>query len=748
MFKFSYVQSVAGKATVVDKDTFKKIITDTRVKAICNQIASTADTDTISRLKRGLPAFCWHAWFDDGKRKNYTAHPSGLIMIDIDHVDDPRRLWNEIKDQCLAYGALIAHVTPSTHGLRIVLPVPEGLDIEAAQTAYVKSLKLKDVDACTKDLARLSFCVPEEYFLHIDYKRLFEDVAETTPSLNIAPKAEVKTPLIDASQKADVAEKDNALTNKTFDETFDTIPYALLVESLQEMLGGIPAHGSRNNFIFSMAAYLRYVCNDDPDWIASILPTYGESKDKWRRTIDSACQRAQYKVMPQIVKRAIELARHKMAVVSKNEDEDANQLPPPMPEKLPKLIAHLVKNVPVVCRPAVANAVFPALAAHLNGVKFWLIDGTEKEATFMCVTMAKQSSGKSAINKPIEYIVADIVERDEINRKREQEWKDASANKAGNKEKPKRPDDLCVQVLVSDMTNAAFVQRMKDANGKYLYTNLEELDLLKQLQTNGTKDVGKIICLCFDNGKYGQERVGTQSVTARVDLRWNWNASSTIQKGVQFFKGRMVDGTLSRVNFCTIIPDSSQPFVYGKYDDKYAETLKPYITNLNLANGNVECKQALDLARRMSDNCAEEGVLSDDDIYQDLSHRAVTIAYLKAMVLYIAQGMTWSKDIAEFAEWSLKYDLWCKCHFFGEQVKEEKAKENVKKKRGRQNLLELLPATFSFKDAQEMRLAQGLDDSGCRQMINSWTFRNYIDLDNVTGMYIKTQQYLEKVGKG
>ena len=748
MFKFSYVQSVAGKATVVDKDTFKKIITDTRVKAICNQIASTTDTDTISRLKRGLPAFCWHAWFDDGKRKNYTAHPSGLIMIDIDHVDDPRKLWDEIKDQCLAYGALIAHVTPSTHGLRIVLPVPEGLDIEAAQTAYVKSLRLKDVDACTKDLARLSFCVPEEYFLHIDYKRLFEDVAETTPSLNIAPKAEVETLLIDASQKADIAEKDNALTDKTFDETFDTIPYPLLVESLQELLGGIPAHGSRNNFIFSMAAYLRYVCNDDPDWIATILPTYGEANDKWRRTIDSACQRAQYKVMPQIVKRAIELARHKMAVVSKNEDEDANQLPPPMPEKLPKLIAHLVKNVPVVCRPAVANAVFPALAAHLSGVKFWLIDGTEKEATFMCVTMAKQSSGKSAINKPIEYIVADIVERDEINRKREQEWKEASANKAGNKEKPKRPDDLCVQVLVSDMTNAAFVQRMKDANGKYLYTNLEELDLLKQLQTNGTKDVGKIICLCFDNGKYGQERVGTQSVTARVDLRWNWNASSTIQKGVQFFKGRMVDGTLSRVNFCTIIPDSSQPFVYGKYDDKYAETLKPYITNLNLANGSVECKQALDLARKMSDNCAEEGVLSDDDIYKDLSHRAVTIAYLKAMVLYIAQGMTWSKDIAEFAEWSLKYDLWCKCHFFGEQVKEEKAKENVKKKRGRQNLLELLPATFSFKDAQEMRQGQGLDDSGCRQMINSWTFRNYIDLDNVTGMYIKTQQYLDKVRRG
>ena len=264
MFKFSYVQSVAGKAKVVDKDTFKKIITDTRVKAICNQIASTADTDAISRLKRGLPAFCWHAWFDDGKRKNYTAHPSGLIMIDIDHVDDPRRLWDDIKDQCLAYGALIAHVTPSTHGLRIVLPVPEGLDIEAAQTAYVKSLRLKDVDACTKDLARLSFCVPEEYFLHIDYKRLFEDVAETTPSLNIAPKAEVETLLIDASQKADIAEKDNALTDKTFDETFDNIPYALLVESLQELLG------RRENLPFKKKKYRLITINTPPSTFLSM----------------------------------------------------------------------------------------------------------------------------------------------------------------------------------------------------------------------------------------------------------------------------------------------------------------------------------------------------------------------------------------------------------------------------------------------------------------------------------------------
>ena len=737
MYRFSYVPSISARAVEVDKDTFHQIIKSEKVKSVCAKIAQTSDTDDIGKLKRALPAFCWHAWFNDGKRKNYAANASGLIMMDLDHLKDPRKQWESFKDSCLQMGLLAAHITPSTHGLRLVFPVPAGMDIEAAQGHYAKVLKLKNVDACTKDLARLSFCVPEEYFLYVNEEALFEgeEVLTNTDRTDNSIGAEVLT-------NTDYTDRTDNAKRTAFDAEYDGVPYALIVESLQELMGGVPAHGSRNNFIFSMAAYLRYVCNDDADWIASVLPTYGEANDKWRRTIESACARAQYKAMPQIVKRAIDNARNKVQVAKQEADEEGNELPPPMPEKLPKLIAHLVKNVPEVCRPSVANAVFPALAAHLNGVKFWLIDGTEKEATFMCVTMAKQSSGKSAVNKPIEYIVADIVERDEINRKREQEWKDASANKGANKEKPKRPEDLCVQVLVSDMTNAAFVQRMKDAGGKYLYTNLEELDLLKQLQTNGTKDVGKIICLCFDNGKYGQERVGTQSVTARVDLRWNWNASSTIQKGLQFFKNRLVDGTLSRVNFCTIVPDATKPFVYGTYDEKYAEELKPYITNLNLASGYVECAQAFGLARKLSDKCADIGALTDDEVYADMSHRAVTIAYLKAMVLYIANDMTWTKDIADFAEWSLEYDLWCKMHFFGEQVETEKAKEVVKMRRGRKNLLDMLPETFTLQDAIELRSKVGMTESHSH-MINSWVFRGHIKRDE-TGRYYKTEEYLKR----
>ena len=423
-----------------------------------------------------------------------------------------------------------------------------------------------------------------------------------------------------------------------------------------------------------------------------------------------------------------------------NNNKLGSGLPPAMPRKLPFLVSHLIKNVPYVCRPSVANGVFPALGIHLNQVKFELIDGTEKEATFMSVNIAPQSSGKSAVNKPVEYILADIVEHDKVNREREQEWKDSMNKKGANKEKPKRPDDLCVQVLVSDMTNAAFVQRMNDAKGKYLYTNLEEIELLRQLHTNGTKDVGKIICLCFDNGMYGQERVGTQSVTARVALRWNWNASTTILKGQNFFRGSLVDGTLSRLNISTIIPDKTKPFVYGKYDEQFAADLKPYIDRLNEARGTVVCREALRMAKRMLDKCQREGDLTGDDVYQDLSYRAVTIAYLKAMVLYIAHGMQWSKEIEKFAEWSLNYDLWCKCHYFGDDMTDEKQKERVVHKRGRQNMLEMLPEQFTEDQVVEVRRRLGLDDDA-KNMLRVWVYRKYIQKDNDSGIYRK---YLNK----
>jgi len=777
VYHFTYTESIAGRAQQVTRQSFNDIIRRPQIADICARIAAAQTTDEVSRLKRQLPAICWHAWFDDGVRKNSTAHPSGLVMIDIDHIDTPPDLWQQLQPKSQELGILAAHITPSGKGLRLVFPAPAGMDLVTAQSYYINQLSLQNVDTCTKDLARLSFCVPQQYWLMVDEERLFGQ----TQTLSVAPSIAPSQPprgeeLIDSTVLPEaLAEAEHTPDNNTIPtiypdyyetaQTFDSsprggwegaagssgssgssIPYHLLVEKLQDQLGGIPAHGSRNNYIFTMAAHLRYVCDDNPHWIAQILPTYGEAKDKWWRTIQSACQRAQHPQMPILVKRAIALA-HKELDAKQQADRDGtpgtSSTPPPMPHSLPRLIAHLVKNVPVVCRPSVANAVFPALATHLYGVKFWLIDGTEKEATFMCVNMAKQSSGKSAINKPIEYIVADIVERDELSRQREQQWKESMSQRASNKEKPPRPNDLCVQVLVSDMTNAAFVQRMKDADGRYLYTNLEELELLRQLQTNGSKDVGKIICLCFDNGTYGQERVGTQSVTGLVGLRWNWNASSTIQKGKAFFKSRLVDGTLSRINLCTIVPDPSQPFVYGHYDERYADELKPYIDNLNAAQGNIRCPRALTMAREMLDRCLDHGALADDEVYRDFAFRAVTIAYLKAMVLYIAHGMKWSRQIADFAQWSLDYDLWCKMHFFGPQIAEANEGEQFKATRGRQNLLDLLPDSFTEQQATQVRLAQGMTGPA-RFMLNQWVYRGYVVRDEVSGMYVKTDSYLKR----
>lgn len=516
-------------------------------------------------------------------------------------------------------------------------------------------------------------------------------------------------------------------------------------------MGGKPEHGSRNNFIFSMACHLRYICNDDANWIVSILPTYGEASEKWMASIRSACARNQAKVMPRIMLRTLSVCKKMLRYTQDESQGDAQasasnvSAPPEMPADLPPLIELLTSKVPAPMKPAVANAVFPPLGAHLKRVSFRYVDNTLREATFMCCLLAKMSSGKSAVNKPIEFILADIVERDEENRRREQAWKDSINQKGANKEKPKRPEDLCIQVLVSDMTNAAFVQRLSDANGKFLYTNLEELELMNQLKTsNRANQVSQIIRLAFDCGLYGQERVGTSSVTARVKVRWNWNASSTIQRGCQFFRNALSDGTLSRINFCSIEPQNNGEIpVYGTYDDAFAEALKPYIDHLNEATGLVECKEAEELARQLLKENAETALLSDDEVYESLSYRANVIAYLKAMTLYVANGCVWDKRFEDFIRWSERYDLYYKLRFFGESMKVEMEKENWVNQRGPQNMLCLLPERFTTADAVEVRRQLG-KDSNVKPMLKTWVHRGYICKDECTGEFYKTKKHPDR----
>jgi len=762
MYPFCISQNVGGESVRADRTLFDQTIDSERVRVLCARIAEQypfikdcpneqikSDLQRkVSEWKRALPGICWHAaGFKGNKRNAFCAIASLLVMIDVDHVDDPRALYEQIKEMALELGLVAAHITPSTFGLRLVFVRPEGMSIEGMQQWITEKLQLKGVDGCCKDLARLSFVVPRDYWLYIDYEALFEgEVVERGDQDDHGVRS--RGPQDDHGRETPGPVP--MVSNTTYDTTYKDIPYDKIVESLETLFGGVPAHGYRNQQIFGMACQIRHICNNDCDWVAQVLPDYGEERSRWYSTIKSACKRNLSQNIPAVLAKAIEMASVSMETGTSDasvethgraSQDQGTSNPPAMPTKLPKLISHLIKNVPEVCKPSVSNGIFPPLATHMFDVKFPLIDGTKKEATFMCVNMARQSSGKASLNKPIEYIMADIKERDDISRRREQEWKDAVGSKGSNKEKPKRPDDLCVQMLVTDMTNAAFVQRLKDAGNKYIYTNLEELDLLKQLQTNGTKDVGKIICLCFDNGTYGQERVGLQSVTALLPLRWNWNASSTIEKGRDFFKNRLIDGTLSRVNFCTIITDESKEFKYGEYDEQYAAELKPYITNLNLCKGEIVCPQALAMAKRLQQKCTEMALQTEDVIYQEFSYRAVTIAYMKAMVLYIAQDMTWDKSIEEFCEWSLEYDLWCKNHFFGDLITEARTLSTAKKTSGRANMLNRLADTFAVADAQEVRRKQGKDIEGTGHMLSVWLHRGYITYDEETQKYAKTAKY-------
>ena len=402
--------------------------------------------------------------------------------------------------------------------------------------------------------------------------------------------------------------------------------------------------------------------------------------------------------------------------------------PPAMPTKLPKLVEHLISNTPDVYKPAVAHAIFPPLATHLWNTRFRYIDNVEHEATLATVLLASTGAGKSCVQKPIEYIMEDIRKRDAENLKREKEWKDEVVRKGANKDKRKRPDNLIIQEIDADMTNPAFVMRTAEAQGHFLYTSLNEIDLFDALKGNGGQQF-RIMCLAFDpSNKYGQTRVGSQSVTDRITIRFNWNASSTIQKGQRYFSKVLTDGPISRINFCTI-PEreiGEEMPVYGTYDEAYREGLKPYIENLCQASGLVECEEAFQLAMKLKDEHAEFSRLSQDRTYENLSFRANVIGYLKACVLYVANGYRWEPEIEEFIRWSEQYDLYCKMKFFGDAIKRANGSDEKTSKRGPASLLQQLPDVFSFQQAEFLRSQLGMNRSGTVSMLRNWVNRNYV----------------------
>ena len=729
-------------------------------------------------LKKRLPIFTPHATFRNGRRLNADAVPSGLSMYDVDHISNPRGYWEEKRAQLEAKGLMryvvLAHITPSTEGLRLFFIIPAGMDLASAQQWMSAQLGDANYDISVKDYARSSFVVPEGYVLYLDEEGLFgltpdpspkergeadcgvssapllqeggvsegrggrtATQASYTPSPTTSPCGDSSCPKEESvetsSARPPLSQGEGPGERPLF---FRGIPYASIIAQWFRLTGGEPVPGERNDKLHRLASHLRYITDNDEALMLQVMPRYGLSEEEMRGLIHSACS-AEWFSMPRVMKEAVKSLTPDPSPKERGDRADGGITIPPLSQgegpgerPLPPLIRLLVSRTPDLYKAAVAHAVFPPLAAHLHRVSFRYIDNVEHEATLMNVLMAGTGAGKDCISEPINRIMADIRRRDAENLQREREWKNEVTSKAANKDKRLRPEGLIIQEIDADMTNPAFVMRMAEADGHFLYTKLNEIDQFDALKGSGRGGQQfQIMCLAFDPGnRYGQTRVGAQSVTEKVTIRFNWNASTTIQKGKRYFSKVLTDGPISRINFCTI-PEreiGAEMPVYGTYDEAFDEALRPYIDNLLKAQGLIDCPQAYELARTLKEECAEFARLSQSRVYENLSFRANVIAWLKACVLYVANDCRWDDTFDDFIRWSLQYDLACKMEFFGAEIEAMQATSGTRTAKGPRNLLELLPDNFTYQQAVQVRVRQGLDAEGTPNMLRQWKHRRYI----------------------
>ena len=558
-----------------------------------------------------------------------------------------------------------------------------------------------------------------------------------------------------ASNTQQASNAQNPADDSNISPLYNGIPYSEIISKYWELynFGKLPTMGDRNVKTFELAVTLRAICNYSLPQLEAVIPRYDNfPEQEWRTTLESALKEPR-KGMPYRLRQVLLAIQSDSKIAATGGSRD---VPPAMPQKLPKLLKLLSSKVPQMYKPAVCEAIFPALAIHLHGVKFRYWDNVDHEPTFMNVLIAPMSVGKGAIKKPIDFILADIKEADKPNRLREAEWK--RKNPSGKtKAKDPRPNDICIQILIDNLTDAVFNQRVVDAheNGqRFVYTRVDEVEQLKKVTSRGTVDeVSILIRKAFDNAEHGQERVGADSITGIAPLRWNFNASTTIPNAHRFFLKSVNDGTLSRLNLSTIIkprledaqennqassqqsPDDSLP-IFGIYDDKFAQDLKPYLDRLSSASGLIECPQALKLAKELTRENDKRASLYESEAYRILSYRANVIAYLKAMVLYVAQGYHWSEDIAEYVRWSEQMDLWCKMRFFGTQLEEEILQEVKQINASPQNLLSTLPDEFTYEQFLRHRQQQGKCGDG-KNTLRTWKHRGYVVYDEITKTWHK-----------
>ena len=717
---------------------------DPKLAALCQRIKASHNASQQRKLKSQLPVWTPRC---GAFKENHRAEVDALchldrLMFDIDEKGQTDRVLSAVRmegEQAYIgdFEVLLIErsVRDGTHVL--VKPLP-GKPIPQQQVAFSEAVQLP-VDSSVKNVAGCIYLVPQS---HVCYEspRFFEPKVMDVSDLR-APAGDVVRSL----STGDVARN----VSTTFPSAYEGIPIDTIIQSLVELLGGAPEHGSRNQFIFSLACYARYLCQSNPEWIWQVLPTFGEEAEKAWSTIRSACNRSQPDRLPELVERALQQARtrEELKQVKQPEPETFDLLtssyPPAMPERLPASIQKITSRVPSMYKPCVAFQSFSALGAHLKGVYVVYIDNVPHELGGQIgILMASQSTGQSCVNQPIEVIMADILASDRQSREVEQEWKIACKRAKSNEKKPARPAGICVQYLMSNMTNAALVQRLIDADaagGKCLFLRLDEIELLDQIKATGGAKASELIRLAYDRSLYGQERVGPDSVTGIPPLRLNVTASTTVESGIAYIRPHLKDGTFSRASLCTIFRPQGDLGLpkYGTYDEDYRKTLAPHIERLNEAIGLIDCPEAYKLAEELYRENEERYVLSADEDFRELSYRSLRIAYDRAVMIYLMEGCQWSDEIADFMRWLMEYDLWVKLYYFADELWDLRQRGKRKKGRpGRGSLLRKLPDRFDFNHFQAVYQANGLTGDP-KDLLYTWVHRGHVSRDEASGMYSK-----------
>ena len=703
---------------------------------------------------------------EDGSLKG-SKQMTTTVGMDIDHI--PADEMQSVRERILAkkdeLGLLMLEESARGQGYHLVFRRKPELSQEE-NLKWASGLLGVEYDKGAKDITRVFFTTTEQELVFLD-DEVFE-IGDLSTALEVTNKLPVAglTSVDPAGARHSSSKLGSALADAGLqccsseydsEARYNGVLFKDIIAKYWELFNGgkAPVEGDRNALTFELAVTLRSICGYSLEKMLTVVPNYWAKPDgtcsqedltEWRQTLENALNKKPREGMSYRLKQVLQALKSQQGVKACG---GTLTTPPSMPKKLPPLLKLLTKNVPWFYKPAVANAVFPALGVHLHGVKFRYWDNVDHEATFMNVLIGRQSIGKGTIKKPIEYIMEDIKQRDKPNRQREAEWK--QKNPGAKQKKDPRPTDICIQMLIDNLTDAVFNQRIVDAhnNGeRFLYTIVDEIEALKKVTSKGTVDeVGLLIRKAFDNAAAGQERVGADSVSGIAPLRWNFNASTTPPNARKFFFKMVNDGTVSRLDISTIIlnsdDDDTAP-ILGIYDNSFAQELKPYIDRLEAANGLIECPQARRLALEIKKENSDAAKLYESEAYRVLSYRANVIAWLKGMVLYVAHGYKWSKEIADFVRWSEQYNLWCKMLYFGKQLEKELREElDIQRQSGPQNLLELLPDEFNREQYRLMRQQQGKGGDG-ESTLRTWSTRKYIAFDETSGRYCKTEEYKRK----